>query len=93
MSLNLINGDFTPHIRWMATTSTWKKSGDNGRFIRDGIIGRNHSDVIQANIGNDRHISSIYNMLHDDAWSKPAEAKGDFGVGDGGLEHTVLYSG
>ena len=29
MPLNL-HGDFTPHIRWMAQTSTWRKSAPNG---------------------------------------------------------------
>lgn len=31
MPLNLNNGgDFTPHIRWMASTSTWQMSSENG---------------------------------------------------------------
>ena len=30
MTLNLNNGDFTPHIRWMASTSSWKLSGEDG---------------------------------------------------------------
>ena len=31
MTLNLKNdGNFTPHVRWMASTSTWKKSTDDG---------------------------------------------------------------
>ena len=31
MTLNLQNdSNFTPHIRWMASTSTWKKSTDDG---------------------------------------------------------------
>ena len=30
MTLNLNNGDFTPHIRWMASTSSWKISTDDG---------------------------------------------------------------
>jgi hypothetical protein len=31
MTLNLQNNaNFTPHVRWMASTSTWKKSTDDG---------------------------------------------------------------
>ena len=31
MALNFQDSSsFTPHIRWMASTSTWQKSGDNG---------------------------------------------------------------
>ena len=33
MPLNLSNGDFTPHIRWMAQTATWQKSTDDGKEI------------------------------------------------------------
>ena len=29
MPLSLSNGDFTPHIRWMASTSSWKISTDD----------------------------------------------------------------
>ncbi len=30
MPLNLNSGEFTPHIRWMASTSSWKISTENG---------------------------------------------------------------
>ena len=31
MPLNLSNGEFTPHIRWMASTSSWKISTEDGQ--------------------------------------------------------------
>lgn len=31
MTLNLSNGDFVPHIRWMAQTASWQKSTEDGR--------------------------------------------------------------
>lgn len=30
MKLNLIDGDFRPHIRWMASTASWRISSDDG---------------------------------------------------------------